>query len=190
MKLYIKNMVCDRCKMVVKAELEKLGLYTSSIQLGEVELNMDNLPKDVITQLDNNLQLLGFELIDNRRGRMIEQIKNIIIELIYSDKEYPVLKISEYLVGKIPQEYNYLSRLFSETEGITIEQYLIHQKVERAKELIVYDELSLTEIAYKLGYSSPAHLSSQFKKITGMSPKVFRGLQSKPRKELDRVGKK
>lgn len=184
----MKNMVCDRCKMVVKAELEKLGLYPTSIQLGEVELNTDDLQGSIMTQLDTNLKDLGFELIDNKRARMIEKVKNIIIYLVHSDNDYPALKISEYITGKIPQDYNYLSRLFSETEGITIEQYLIHQKIERAKELIVYDELSLTEIAYKLGYSSPAHLSSQFKKVTGMSPKSFRELQSKPRKELDKVG--
>ncbi len=182
-------MVCDRCKLVVKAELEKLGLSPLSVQLGVVQLQEESIQNEIAEQLSKRLKELGFELIDNRRARMIEQVKNIIIDLVHTDKEYPALKISEYITGKVPQDYNYLSRLFSETEGITIEQYLIHQKIERAKELIVYDELSLTEIAYKLGYSSPAHLSSQFKKVTGMSPKSFRELQSKPRKELDKVGK-
>lgn len=182
-------MVCDRCKLVVKAELEKLGLSPLSVQLGIVQLKQDRIAKVVLEQFNSRLKELGFEIIDDRRSRLIEGIKKIIIEFLYSDEEYPNVKISDLLADKLHCDYSYLSRLFSETEGITIEHYLISQKVERTKELIIYDELTLSDIAYQLGYSSTAHLSSQFKKITGMTPGKFRSQQVKSRKELDKVGK-
>lgn len=181
-------MVCDRCKMVVRAELNKIGLTPFLIQLGEVELAEEKLSKDVLRQIDAILSEVGFELIDNRLGRIIEKIKKVIITVVHSGDEYPSTKFSEYISQQLHYDYSYLSRLFSQTEGITIEHYIIYQKIERAKELIFYDELSFKSIAYQLGYSSPAHLSAQFKKLTGMTPKVFKGLQKRNRTGLDKVG--
>lgn len=183
-------MVCDRCKLVVKAELEKLGLSPLTVQLGVVQLKEKTIPGEIAEQLNKRLTDLGFEIIDDRRSKLIEGVKKVIIELLYSADEYPNVKISELLTEKLHYDYSYLSRLFSETEGITIEQYLILQKTERVKELIIYDELTLSDIAYQLGYSSTAHLSAQFKKVTGMTPGKFRAQQAQSRKELDKVGKK
>ena len=183
-------MVCDRCKLVVKAELEKLGLSPLSVQLGVVQLQEESIPNEVVEKLKNRLKELGFEIIDDRRSRLIEGVKKIIIELLYSDTVYPNVRVSDLLADKLHYDYSYLSRLFSETEGITIEHYLILQKTERTKELIIYDELTLSDIAYQLGYSSTAYLSAQFKKVTGMTPGTFRKQQVQSRKELDKVGKK
>lgn len=185
-KLYIKNMVCDRCKMVVKSELEKTGIAPLSIDLGEVLLNspLDEIQKASIRKA---LSPLGFELLDDKKSRLIEQVKTLIIELVhYNDNELKI-NLSDYLSDKLHHDYNYISNLFSETEGTTIEKYFIAQKIEKVKELLVYDELSLSEIAFQLNYSSTAHLSSQFKKVTGYTPSRFKKEKAKRRKPLDKV---
>jgi AraC-like DNA-binding protein len=189
LKLYIKNMVCHRCKMVVRAELEKLNLHPVNIALGEVLIEEKELQKEQQNNLSVALKAVGFELIDNRRSKVIEQIKTFVIDTIHYKEEQPKKKFSELISKHLHHDYSYLSNLFSEVEGITIEQYIINQRIEKVKELLVYDELSLSQIALDLGYSSTAHLSNQFKKLTGLTPSQFkqRGLQS--RKSLDDVGK-
>lgn len=190
MRLYIKNMVCNRCKMVVKNELEQLGLHPVSLALGEVDLEEESLTPAQLTDIDAVFKPLGFELIDDRKSRIIEKIKNGIIDMLYAIDDKPRLKHSEYLSQLLHYEYTYLSKLFSEVEGITIEQYIIQQKIEKVKELLVYDELSLSQIAWQLEYSSVAHLSAQFKKVTGLTPSFFKNLKQRPRKPLDEVGGK
>jgi len=184
--LYIKNMVCNRCKMVVKAELEKLGFSTLSVQLGEVELSgdLDEIGKQRINQA---LHKLGFSLIDDKKSRLIEQVKKLIIDLVHRNNSELKLNLSDYLSDKLHHDYNYLSNLFSEVEGTTIEKYFIAQKIEKVKELLVYDELSLSEIAYQLNYSSVAYLSNQFKKITGLTPSYFKNIKGQKRTPLDEV---
>ncbi|MEO3402357.1 AraC family transcriptional regulator [Mucilaginibacter sp. CAU 1740] len=186
MKLYIKNMVCRRCKIMVKSELEKAGLHPLSIELGEVEL--EQVPADgQLKQLSSSLNELGFELIDDQKSRLIEQIKTLIIEQVhYADGQSP-LKLSAVLTSKLNYDYGYLSNLFSAVEGTTIEKYHIAQRVEKVKELLVYNELSLSEIAFQLGYSSVAYLSSQFKQVTGLTPSAFKALQGSKRKNLEDI---
>lgn len=187
MKLYIKNMVCRRCIMVVSSELEKLGLHPESVELGEAELAEQHLSESQKGAIDNALQAVGFERIDDRKSRLIAKMKSIIIETIdRSDGELQT-RWSDLIASELHYEYNHLSNLFSSVEGITLEQYIIRQKVEKAKELLVYDELTLSEIAWKLGYSSPAYLSSQFKKVTGLTASHFKKLKDKKRKPLDDV---
>lgn len=189
MTLYIKNMVCNRCKAAVDAELQKLGLRPAHILLGEVELAGDQLSAQQLQQLDTALQAAGFELIDDRKTRMIEKIKNVVVSMVhYSDSPIKE-KHSELIARELHYDYPYLSNLFSDLEGITIEQYIIQQKVEKIKEYIAYDELSLSAIADKMGYSSTAHLSAQFKKITGMPPSQFQNKGVHVRKGLDEVGR-
>ena len=189
MHLYIKNMVCNRCKMVVQAELQQLGLHPVHIALGEVELAEKQIPKATLALLESKLQAIGFELIDDRKSRIIEKIKTLVLELVHHSDEATRLKYSEYIAGHLNYDYTYLSKLFSEVEGITIEQYIIAQKTERVKELLIYDELSLSEIADKLGYSSVAHLSAQFKKVTGLTPSFYKNKGIRQRKPLDEAGK-
>jgi AraC-like DNA-binding protein len=188
--LYIKNMVCDRCKMVVSQELEKLGLHPQKVMLGEVELIEDNLSSDQYQKIDAALLAVGFERIDDRKARIIETIKNKIIQLIHHAERIN-LKVnwSTLLADEAHYEYGYLSNLFSSMEGITLEQYIIRQKIERAKELLFYDELTLSEIADRLGYSSVAHLSGQFKKITGLTPSEMKKSRNinQARKPLDAI---
>lgn len=185
-KLYIKNMVCDRCKMVVKSELEKLGINPSKIDLGEVTLDKP-IGQTLKQQVKSILSTLGFELIDDKRSRLIEQIKTLIIELVHYNNNELKINLSDYLSQKLHHEYNYISNLFSEIEGTTIEKYFIAQKIEKVKELLVYDELTLSEIAFRLNYSSTAHLSSQFKKVTGLTPSHFKEVKTSKRKPLDKV---
>lgn len=185
-KLYIKNMVCNRCIMVVKSELEKLGISPVSIILGEVTFSGGLSPQQK-DALSKKLEGLGFALIDDRRARLIEQIKNAIIELVHYNNNDLKVNLSDYISDKLHHDYNYISNLFSEIEGITIEKYFIAQKIERVKELLVYDELTLNEIAFKLNYSSVAHLSSQFKKVTGLTPSHFKQIKTTKRKPLDEV---
>lgn len=187
MKIYIKNMVCNRCIMVVKSELEKLGFQPLNLTLGEVELEKKLSNKDKIT-IDNHLQDFGFELIDDKKSRLIGQIKSLIIELVHQQNSELKSNLSDYLGSKLHHDYTYLSNLFSEVEGTTIEKYFIAQKIEKVKELLVYDELSLSEIAFQLHYSSVAHLSSQFKKVTGLTPSHFKNIKTDKRKPLDEVG--
>lgn len=185
-KLYIKNMVCDRCKMVVKSELEKLGFIPVNIDLGEVELDKP-INDHQKSQIQNILSPLGFELIDDKKSRLIEQIKTLIIELVHYNGNGLKINLSDYLSDKLNHDYNYISNLFSEIEGTTIEKYFIAQKIEKVKELLVYDELTLNEIAFRLNYSSTAHLSSQFKKVTGLTPSHFKEIKTNKRKPLDKV---
>ncbi|OKL40327.1 AraC family transcriptional regulator [Pontibacter flavimaris] len=186
-KIYIKNMVCDRCKRVVAEELQKLGYTVLQVGLGEAELATDD-PEVNMEQLREVLESNGFELLDDRRTQLIEKVKLAIIELVHQTGEQELhINTSDYIADKLGLEYNYISSLFSSFEGITIEKYLILQRIERVKELLVYDELSLKEIAYKLGYSSVAHLSNQFKKVTGLTPSHFKQVKSEKRKTLDKV---
>ena len=184
--IFIKNMVCDRCIMVVQNELEKLGLDAKNIKLGEVILSKEitSLEKE---NLSKTLEPLGFEVIDDKKGRIIEKIKNIIIDLVHHQDSDVKTNLSDVLSDKLHHDYNYLSNLFSEVEGRTIEKYFIAQKVEKVKELLVYDELSLSEIANRLNYSSVAYLSNQFKKVTGLTPSHFKQIKEDKRKPLDKV---
>lgn len=186
--LYIKNMVCNRCVMAVRQELERHGLHPEKVSLGEATIREDDLAEHQLTKLDKALVELGFERIDDRKGRIIELIKKKIIQVIHhSDKIDLKVNWSDLLSDELHYEYNYLSNLFSSVEGITLEQYIIRQKIEKVKELLFYDELTLSQIADKLGYSSVAHLSAQFKKVTGFTPsemKKSRGNESH-RKALD-----
>ena len=184
MKLYIKNMVCSRCKMVVKTVFENIGINTISIELGEVELK-NELQENQKQELLKNLRVIGFDLIDDKRSKTIDKIKTLIIDLIYNKNNDLKTNLSDYLSQQLHQDYNTLSNLFSEIENTTIEKYFINQKIEKVKELIIYDELSLSEIAYSLNYSSISHLSNQFKKITGFSPTYFKNLKSIKRRQIE-----
>jgi AraC family transcriptional regulator len=187
-KLFVKNMVCDRCVMVVNQELEKLGIKPEQVTLGEVTL-AEELDEDKLRDLDEALEKVGFERIDDRRARLIENIKKHVIESIHHRRpEDRKLNWSTILSEKLHYDYNYLSSLFSSVEGITLEQYIIRQKIEKVKELLFYDELSLTEIADRLGYSSVAHLSGQFKKVTGFSPSELKKSRTGAgRKPIDHI---
>jgi AraC family transcriptional regulator len=190
MTITIKNMVCGRCIQVVKQELEALGLQPKNVSLGEVELIQEHLSQEELNQLDAALLKAGFERIDDRKSRLIETMKKKIIEMIHHSDELQ-LKVnwSNILSEALHYDYNYLSNLFSSVEGITLEQYIIRQKIEKVKELLFYDELTLSEIANRLGYSSVAHLSSQFKKITGFTPSELKKSRSigLTRKSLDKI---
>jgi len=186
MILYIKNMVCDRCKLVVRTELKKLRIRHVSVELGEVFLENELTDKQ-FSEFNKNLQALGFEIIDNNNVRIIEKIKNIIIDLIHHSKAEIKINYSDYIAEKLKKDYTYLSNLFSEIEGNTIEKYIIHQKIERVKELLVYNELTLSEIAYQMGYSSVAYLSGVFKKVTGLTPSHFKEIRENKRKSLDKI---
>ena len=186
MHLYIKNMVCNRCILVVKQELERLSIEHRNVTLGEVE-TVSQIPQEKIKQLSINLAAQGFELLDNARQQLTEKIKNIIIQQVHYNEEQNLHNYSEILPKSLHKDYSYLSSLFSNVEGITIEKYIIHQKIERVKELIIYDELTLSEIAFKQGYSSVAHLSNQFKKVTGLTPSYFKQVGQQKRKPLDNI---
>lgn len=186
MKLYIKNMVCNRCKTIVGSELEKLGLSTTYIGLGEV-ISEGDISTESLKLLELALHTHGFELLDNREKQTIEKIKTSIVNLVYNDDLESRLNLSDYLSNIININYSSLSKLFSAIEGITIEKYFINIKIERVKELLIYDEQSLTEIAFKLNYSSSAYLSNQFKKETGLTPSQFKALSSKVRTPIDKL---
>lgn len=184
MKLYIKYMVSLRCKMLVKSELEKLGLTCTSVDLGVVEIKED-ISKEKLEIFNKNLKKAGLELLDDSKNILVEKIKSVIVEMIHYADEVPRVNDSDYISEKLNYDYTYLSNTFSEVKGITIQQYIILHKIEKVKELLLYDELSLTEIAYKLHYSSVAHLSNQFKKITGLTPTYFKSLKEKKLKNLE-----
>lgn len=186
MVIHIKNMVCNRCKMAVRAELEKLGARVQSVELGEVILSGELQEHDMAV-LSENLRKLGFELMDDRRSVLIEKIRTLIIELVHQHDNNLKINLSDYLASHLHHDYHYLSTLFSEVEGTTIEKFHIAQKIERVKELLVYDEMTLSEIAFRLNYSSVAHLSNQFKKATGLTPSFFKNLKHKGRKPLDEI---
>ncbi|MFH1195851.1 MAG: AraC family transcriptional regulator [bacterium] len=187
--LYIKNMVCNRCIKVVREELEKIGLTVLKIFLGEVEVKGE-INLGTRDQIKSILELNGFELIEDKNAKLIEGIKNFIIQKIHRQDFTPIgdVKFSTLIEKHMGKEYNYLSSLFSSTEGITIEHFIILQKVEKAKELFKYGELTMSEIAYRLGYSSVAHLSNQFKKVTGLTASQFKNITNNLRKPLDKVG--
>lgn len=186
LKLYIKNMVCIRCKMVVKEELTKLGLHYTTVELGEAEVP-ENVSPELHEQIKVALLKWGLELMDDKKSVLIQKIKNVIIELVHYTEEPLTINFSEFLSQKLQHDYTYLANLFSEVQGITIEKFIIAHKIERVKELLVYNELSLTQIAYQLHYSSVAHLSAQFKKVTGLTPSHFKQLKEKRRFMLDDV---
>ncbi len=179
-------MVSLRCKMMVTEELEKLGLEHFTVELGTVELKED-ISDDQKNELARNLLKSGLELLDDSKSVLIERIKNVIVDMIHHSDEIPKVNYSEYLSEVLDYNYTYLSNIFSEAQGITIQQFIILHKVERIKELILYDELSLSEIAYKLHYSSPAHLSNQFKKITGLTPSFFKKMKQKRHQNLENM---
>jgi AraC family transcriptional regulator len=187
MRVYIKNMVCDRCIMVVRQQLDEAGLTYKNVRLGEAELAMPPTTEQ-LQALRSKLYALGFELLDDKRAALVEQIKTVIIDLIHGHEDVELnKKLSVILQEKFQTDYHYLTTLFSSIEGLTIEKFVILQRIERAKELLVYDELSLSEIAYKLGYSSVQHLSHQFKNTTGFTPSQFKQLREDKRKPLDKL---
>lgn len=188
MLLHIKNMVCDRCILVVRQQLENLGFQVAEVVLGRVTVSPDPEPAQ-LQQISAVLGALGFELIDKDKDQLVEQIKTQLIKLVHYT---PLNELKESLLvmlaGQLNRDHTYLSRLFSESEGITIEKYMIQQKIEKVKELLEYGELNLNEIAYRMGYSSSAHLSTQFKAVTGISPSKYRAKPSGDRKPLDQIG--
>ncbi len=179
-------MVCDRCIMVVRQQLDALNLDYKNVQLGQVELRSEPTLQQV-ESLRANLGATGFELLDDKKARIVERIKNVIVSLVHRDQEEMNLKLSAILEDKLQLDYHYLTTLFSSVEGVTIERYAILQRIERVKELLMYDEESLSGIAFEMGYSSVQHLSQQFKKITGLTPSQFRQLKENRRKPLDKV---
>ena len=186
MKLYIKNMVCNRCKTAVKNELIKFGLNPTSVELGEVEIT-EELTSEKKERLNESLQALGFEIIDDKKRRIIEKIKTAIVNSVHYAEEQSALKFSLKISRELNLDYNYLSNIFTETEGTTIEKYFIAQRMEKVKELLKYDELSLSEIADQLGYSSVSYLSNQFKTQTGFTATQFKALLNNQRKNLDEL---
>jgi len=188
MKLHIKYMVSNCCKTMVKEALTQVGLTATAITLGEVDLRED-VPPETLRQLRVLLIKSGHELMDDKRAILIERIKNVVIEIVHYADEASKINFSAHLGDTLGYDYTYLANLFSETTGITIEHFMILHKIERAKELIIYDELNMTEIAHKLNYSSASHLSNQFKKITGLTPSFFKSLNNKKRISLEDVGK-
>lgn len=179
-------MVSIRCKMIVKQELQKLGLHFIIVELGEVEI-MENIQGEQLELVKIALLQSGLELLDNKRSVLIERIKNTIVEMVHQPNEPIKINFSDYLSGKLNHDYTYLANLFSEVQGTTIEQFIISHKIERIKELIIYDELNITEIAWKMNYNSVAHLSNQFKKVTGLSPSHFRQLKVKRRSPIEEL---
>jgi AraC-like DNA-binding protein len=179
-------MVSNRCKMVVKEELKKLGLHYIVVELGEVDI-MENISTEQREVLKAGLIDSGLELMDDKRAVLIEKIKTVIIDMVHHSDEMIKTNFSDYLSEKLNHDYTYLANLFSEIQGITIEHFIINHKIERIKELIIYDELNITEIAWKMNYSSVAHLSNQFKKVTGLSPSHFKQLKDKRRSQLEDI---
>ena len=186
MKLFIKNMVCIRCQMVVKSELEKLGLHYTYVKIGETEI-VEDLQKEELEQLDIGLKKAGLVLIDDKKSILVEKIRAAIIELVHFTEDQIRVNLSDFLSEKIEYDYTYLANLFSEMNGVTIEKFYLTHKIERVKELIVYGDLNLSEIAWKLHYSSVAHLSNQFKKFTGLTPTQFKMLKNKSQDSLNDV---
>jgi len=186
MKLYIKYMVSLRCKMVVHEELNNLGIKHAVVDLGIVEI-LNDITEQQREILKENLLRSGLELLDNKKSILIEKIKNVITEMIHYSDELPKENFSDYISEKLGYDYTYLANTFSEVKGITIQHFIIVNKIEKVKELLLYDELNLTEISYKLNYSSVAHLSNQFKKVTGLSPSFYKQLKQKRTKNLENI---
>jgi len=179
-------MVCTRCVLTVREQLKKIGVEPVEVTLGEIELD-NELSKAQFNELENGLKELGFEILDSDRQKQIEKIKSYLIQLVQGGEIPEHFSLSDFIGKKLNKEYSQVSRLFPEVEGITIEQFFILQKIEKVKEWLAYDEWTLSEIAWKLGYSSVAHLSAQFKKVTGLSPSTFKRPGPKNRKSLDKV---
>lgn len=186
MKLYVKYMVSQRCKMMVKEELKELGIEYVVIDLGVIEI-LEDITSEQFEQLRINLKKSGLELLDDRRTILVESIKNVIIEMIHHSDEKLKVNYSDHISDKLGYDYTYLANVFSEVKGITIQQFIILNKIERVKELLLYDQLTLTEISYKLHYSSVGHLSNQFKKITGLTPTFYKGIANKRRENIEDV---
>jgi AraC-like DNA-binding protein len=186
MKLYIKYMVSLRCKMIVKEELHKIGINDAVIILGMVETATD-LNAEQCQHFADCLKQSGLELMDDKKAILIERIKNVIIEMVHYSDQLPATNYSDYISKVLHHDYTYLSNIFSEVKGITIQQFIILHKIEKVKELLLYDELSLTQIADKMHYSSVSHLSNQFKKITGLSPSFFKLMKQKRNKNLENL---
>ncbi|MBL3657177.1 helix-turn-helix domain-containing protein [Fulvivirga sediminis] len=184
MRIYIKYMVSLRCKMLVKEELKNLGLNAVVVELGMVEL-LGNISSDQLQKLTQALSKAGLEVMDDKKSIIIESIKNVITEMIHYSDILPKVNYSDFIAEKLNYDYTYLSNIFSEVKGITIQQYIIMHKIEKVKELLLYDELNLTEISYRLHYSSVAHLSNQFKKITGLTPTFYKSLKLKRKGNLE-----
>jgi AraC family transcriptional regulator len=184
MQLLIKNMVCNRCILVVRQELEKLNMLPALVTMGEIQFTEPPSTQQ-LRLLNENLRSLGFEILDDQRQKQIEKIKTELIKKIQSGELEEHFSISKFLSKTLNREYSYISHLFSEVEGITVEQFFIMQKLEKVKELIIYNEMNLSEIAFRLGYSSVAHLSAQFKKMTGLTPSHFRKVGLAQRKSID-----
>ncbi|WP_236978267.1 helix-turn-helix domain-containing protein [Membranihabitans maritimus] len=184
MKIYIKYMVSLRCKILVTEELNKLGLYNFTVTLGLIDM-LENISIEQREQLRLSLLKSGLEILDNRKSILIEKIKTLVIEMIHYSDELPSINYSDYLSKKLGYNYTYLANAFSEVKGITIQHFIIIHKIERVKELLIYNELNLTEISYKLNYSSVAHLSYQFKKITGLTPTFYKNLKNKRKANLE-----
>ena len=186
MKLYIKYMISLRCKLIVEEELKKLDVPYLTVELGKIEFS-ENISLQQRNQLEENLSKWGLELLDDKKNILIEKIKNVVIEIVHYSDELPKMNYSDYISEKLGYNYTYLSNLFSEVKGITLQQFIIIHKIERVKELLLYNELNLTEIAYKLHYSSVSHLSYQFKKVTGLSPSVYKELKENRNGNLENV---
>lgn len=186
MKLYIKYMVSLRCKMVVRDELKRLDIRHAIVELGMAEL-MEDITPELRETLRINLLQSGLELLDDKKAILIEKIKNVIVEMIHYSDEFPTMNYSDYISEKLHYDYTYLSNVFSEVKGITIQQFIIIHKIERVKELLLYNEMNLTEISQKMNYSSVAHLSNQFKKITGLTPSYYKQLKQKRMGNLENI---
>lgn len=186
MKLYIKYMVCLRCKMLVKDELKRLGLNYVVVDFGTVKI-LEELTPNKFQTLKDNLAYFGLVLLDEKKSILIDKIKNVIVEMVHYSDEIPKVNYSDYISEKLQNDYNYLATIFSEVKGITIQQFIIFHKIDRVKELLLYGEQNLTEISFRLNFSSVAHLSNQFKKTTGLSPKFFKQLKQKRNQNFENI---
>lgn len=184
MRIYIKYMVSHRCKMLVQDELLKIGVKYVNLELGMVEI-LEDITTEQRNQLKENLLKSGLELLDDKKSILIEKIKTVITDMIHYSDELPKMNYSNYISEKVGNDYTYLANTFSEVKGITIQQFIIIHKIERVKELLIYDELNLTQIAFKMHYSSVGHLSNQFKKVTGLTPSFYKQLKDKRKANLE-----
>ena len=186
MKIYVKNMACESCKLVVRQALEELDISPVKVELGEIETKED-ISDDNKKKLNNKINKAGLELLEKKQGVLIEKIRKVMIDYVYNSEEKPNVKFSALLSKELNNSYTYLANFFSEVEATTIEQYIIALKIERIKELIIFGDHTFSEISYKLHYSSVAHLSSQFKKATGLTPSHFKALKEKRRITIQNI---